>query len=80
MTLRLSLSRLCLLIGFILAQLGMPALAAGEVWVYGVKPGDTLIGVATAYLTHPNDWPKLQILNKISNPKRLVPGSNCACL
>lgn len=75
MTLRFSLPKLCLLVGFILAQLAIPALAAGEVWVYGVKPGDTLISVAAAYLIHPNDWPKLQILNRISNPKRLLPGS-----
>ncbi|MEC5386009.1 FecR domain-containing protein [Uliginosibacterium sp. H3] len=49
--------------------------AAPEMWHYSIKPGDTLIGVANAFLKNPNDWPKLQTINLIPDPKRLVPGS-----
>ncbi|HWR76985.1 MAG TPA: FecR domain-containing protein [Thiobacillus sp.] len=49
--------------------------ASGAEWHYGVKAGDTLIGIAAAYLENPNDWPKLQALNKVLNPKWLKPGS-----
>ena len=40
-----------------------------------VRGGDTLIGIADRYLAKPADWPKLQRLNKIANPRRLRPGS-----
>ena len=49
--------------------------AAAEMWLYQIKRGDTLIGVATTYLKSPNDWPKLQAINLVPDPKRLVPGS-----
>lgn len=67
------------LAGLLVASIGVSsaslATAAGAEWLYGVKPGDTLIGVAAAYLTNANDWPKLQTLNRVANPKRLRPGS-----
>lgn len=40
-----------------------------------VKGGDTLIGLADRYLVKPSDWPKVQRLNKVPDPRRLVPGS-----
>lgn len=40
-----------------------------------VRDGDTLIGLSDRYLARPADWPKLQKLNRIVNPKRLQPGS-----
>lgn len=49
--------------------------AAGPEWIYGVKPGDTLIKVADEYLASPKDWPQLQTLNHVADPKRLMPGT-----
>lgn len=56
-------------------QLACPAAASEHEWLYGVKPGDTLIGIAADYFAHPNDWPKLQTLNRVRDPKRLMPGT-----
>lgn len=55
-------------------QLAFPVSAAQTEWVYRVKPGDTLIGIADAYLANPRNWPKLQSLNRVADPKRLIPG------
>jgi hypothetical protein len=52
--------------------------AAGPVvreWRYKVATGDTLIALAAAYLDDPDDWPALQRLNQVANPRRLEPGS-----
>ena len=40
-----------------------------------VRGGDTLIAISDRYLAKPADWPKLQRLNKVANPRRLRPGS-----
>ncbi|MEQ1582782.1 MAG: FecR domain-containing protein [Candidatus Nitrotoga sp.] len=56
-------------------QLVYPAAAAEPEWLYAVNPGDTLIGVAADYLANPNDWHKLQKLNDIAEPRRLLPGA-----
>jgi hypothetical protein len=40
-----------------------------------VRDGDTLIGLSDRYLARPADWPKLQRLNRVADPKRLQPGS-----
>lgn len=40
-----------------------------------VQPGDTLEGLARAYLAEPRQWPLLQARNKVVNPRRLQPGS-----
>jgi len=53
----------------------LPVWASDAEWLYKIKPGDTLINIAAAYLTHPDDWPRLQTLNQVHNPKRLKPGS-----
>lgn len=43
-------------------------------WAYPVRQGDTLISISNNYLQHPNDWVKLQKINRIKNTKRLPPG------
>ncbi len=48
--------------------------AAGANWAHITRPGDTLIGLADAYLTRPSDWQQLQSLNQVENPRRLQPG------
>ena len=40
-----------------------------------VQEGDTLEGLARAYLDAPRQWPLLQARNKVANPRRLQPGS-----
>ncbi|MBT9457890.1 MAG: FecR domain-containing protein [Burkholderiaceae bacterium] len=57
-----------------------PALAAepptsGD-WNYRVAPGDTLIGLQQRFLQAPADWRGLQKLNRVANPRRLMPGSS----
>lgn len=49
--------------------------AAEPEWLYAINPGDTLISVAAGYLANPNDWRKLQKLNYVTKPKRLIPGT-----
>lgn len=44
-------------------------------WTYLIAKGDTLIGMSNEYLVRPADWPRLQRLNRIADPLRLVPGS-----
>lgn len=48
---------------------------ASDEWIYSVRPGDSLIDIANSYLSEQENWRKLQKLNQISNPRRLVPGS-----
>lgn len=45
--------------------------AAAQDWLYLTYPGDTLIGIGKQYLKNPNDWPKVQITNKVSDPRKL---------
>ncbi len=66
----------------VLLLVAMPVLAAPDVpadstpeWRYTLRPGDTLIGVSLRYLARPADWPRVQRLNRISDPYRLIPGS-----
>ncbi len=44
-------------------------------WRYTLRPGDTLIGLSQGYLARPADWPRVQRLNRIADPRRLAPGS-----
>lgn len=46
-----------------------------ELWSYRVAQGDTLIGIADRFLARPADWPAIQSLNAIKNPRRLQPDS-----
>ncbi len=48
--------------------------AAAGAWFHRIVQGDTLIGIADEYLARPADWPRLQRLNQIADPRRLVPG------
>ncbi len=66
----------------VLLLVAMPVLAAPDVpadstpeWRYTLRPGDTLIGISQRYLARPADWPKVQRINRIADPYRLVPGS-----
>ncbi len=45
--------------------------AAAQDWLYLTYPGDTLIGIGRQYLKNPDDWPKVQITNKVSDPRKL---------
>lgn len=47
----------------------------GPQYPHTVRAGDTLIGIAESLLVRPADWPGLQKINRIANPRRLVPGS-----
>lgn len=49
----------------------LPALGRAADWLYLTVPGDTLIGIGQQYLKNPADWPKVQIENKVSDPRRL---------
>jgi len=61
-----------LLIGILLQ---IPVNAFATETFYTVKPGDTLWGISEKRLNDPNDWKKLQQLNKIENPHQLAPDS-----
>ncbi len=67
------LGGLLLLLGGLLPAAG--AAAAQPEWRYTLRPGDTLIGLAQRYLARPADWPRVQQLNRIDDPYRLLPGS-----
>ena len=56
-----------------LGSLPRSSLAAD--YEYTVRDGDTLIGIAQAYLAQPAEWPRLRTVNRIANPRRLRPGS-----
>lgn len=69
---RMPLRRIALLLAATLIHL--PALA-GELIPYRVQPGDTLYDVSARHLQSASDWRLVARINKIGNPKRLVPGS-----
>lgn len=58
--------------------LWLPAWAQtdSQYYVHVAKDGDTLIALANRYLIRTNDWPQLQKLNKIADPKRIRPGTD----
>lgn len=60
-----------------MAARGQPpdSAVSGDAWSYHIVQGDTLIGISDEYLARPADWPRLQRLNRIADPLRLVPGS-----
>ncbi|WP_168735264.1 FecR family protein [Pseudothauera rhizosphaerae] len=51
------------------------AAARAAEWSYVVRPGDTLIGIAENYLSQPARWGRLQALNEVADPFRLMPGT-----
>jgi hypothetical protein len=50
------------------------ALTPPDVYVHTIAPRDTLIALSRALLADPRRWPVLQRLNRVRNPRRLVPG------
>ncbi|MDF3834861.1 FecR domain-containing protein [Cupriavidus basilensis] len=48
--------------------------AEGSNFIYLVRPGDTLIGLAERFMDRPGRWRELQVLNKVEDPYRLPPG------
>ena len=71
------LTALCLLMAVPTVSAGpvTPADTALPEWRYTLRPGDTLIGLCQRYLVRPGDWPRVQRLNRIADPYRLLPGS-----
>jgi hypothetical protein len=61
------------LIAFVPAQAEQLPSRDGSI-VYVVRRGDTLIDLATDYLTRPADYRRLQQLNQVANPRRLAVG------
>ena len=63
---------------WLIASCGALALAvpvrAQESWPYTVQRGDTLIGIAQAWLQEPAQWRALQRLNRVGQPRRLAAG------
>lgn len=51
-----------------------PAGALGDDFIYRVRPGDTLIDLATRYTHNQANWSPLQALNQIVTPERLPVG------
>ncbi|TBO32779.1 hypothetical protein EYS42_06285 [Aquabacterium lacunae] len=51
-----------------------PALPPAEVYTHVAQPGDTLIGLGERLLSQPADWPQLQRLNRIADPRRIPVG------
>ena len=73
---RYGLAALCLLAAASPAPAAAPDDATLPEWRYTLRPGDTLIGLAQRYLARPSDWHRVQRLNSIADPYRLVPGSS----
>lgn len=55
-----------------------PAVAPVETLDYMVRPGDTLIDLAEAYLNRPSDYRRVQRDNRVANPRRLPVGRTLA--
>lgn len=69
-------ARLLALLSLSLSAFAAPSVAVDvPEWRYTLRPGDTLIGVSARYLARSHDWPRVQRLNGIADPCRLVPGS-----
>lgn len=55
-----------------------PAPVPVETLDYVVRPGDTLIDLATAYLNRPSDYRPVQRANRVADPRRLSIGRTLA--
>lgn len=64
-----------LLAAGLLALLSCLPAKAQDLLTLDVRAHDTLIGISARYLEQPARWPELQRLNRITNPRRLQPGS-----
>lgn len=58
----------------VVAAMGAPAFAQQDL-VHTVQPGDNLYELARRYLEDPAQWTQLQRINRVANPRRLMPGS-----
>lgn len=54
--------------------LAAPALAQQD-HEHTVQPGDNLYDLAQRFLDDPREWPQLQRINRVSDPRRLRPGT-----
>ena len=52
------------------------ALADPAVYRYRAQAGDTLIALGQSLLEHPSDWPEVQKLNHIRNPRSIAVGQD----
>ena len=68
---RLGRACLALACGLVVAT----AHAADDEWIYAMRPGDTLIGIAEQNFTDPADWPIVQKRNRIADPYRIPAGT-----
>ena len=57
------------------ARAAAPAAAADAVWTYQVTRGDTLIAISRELLQPGIGWQRLQRLNQVADPYRLMPGT-----
>ena len=48
---------------------------SGDEWRYTVTQGDTLIALVERLMKPSTDWREVQRLNRLPNPKRMVPGT-----
>lgn len=53
-----------------------PAAGAEEYWIYTVRPGDNLWKLSQEHLWHFRYYRRLQELNGVDRPKRLLPGTH----
>ena len=61
---------------FLYMLLLLPAAAVGQDWFYTVRPGDNAWDVGKRYLKSMRYWPQFKELNRISDPRRITPGSS----
>lgn len=54
----------------------VPGPALGDTWAHRIARGDTLIGLHARLMRPDARWQDVQRLNRISNPRRLQPGSS----
>lgn len=62
----------------VFAQAAAPAPAddgAAPVWLYTVRPGDTLIGLGRRYLREPAQWTLVQRDNRVADPRAIPSGT-----
>ena len=52
--------------------------AAGGEFIYHAREHDTLIGICRRLLLQPRQWPALQALNHIADPRRIPGAPHCA--
>lgn len=71
------IKRLSVLNALVGALVGLPVAAAETpgFYRYTAEPGDTLIGIGSTMLRRPDDWRRVQRINRIANPYRMPAGT-----